>query len=95
MQYITIVMTSIIRLILVLPVPVTAFRQTVETDIKRIATPTILRTGSPNAKNASLVLKSERISVVKISIGIKMRREDPKLSNMILLINGRTCVCKS
>jgi hypothetical protein len=94
MQYRIIVMISIIRLILVLPVPVTAFRHIVETDIKRMATPTILRTGIPSAKNSSLVLNNERISFVKSSIGRKINSEDPTLSKMIRLINGRTFECK-
>jgi hypothetical protein len=47
-----IVINSIIRLMRVLPVPVTALRQIVEMDIRIIAKPTIRSTGIPSAKNS-------------------------------------------
>ena len=90
MQYNIIVIISIIRFVRVFPVPVTAFKQIVETDISIIATATILSTGVPNCKNASLLLKRESISVVNSCKGIKMTKEDPALSMIIRLISGIT-----
>ena len=53
MQYTIMVIISIKRFTLVLPVPVTEFKQMVATDINKIANPTIRNTGSPNVKKDS------------------------------------------
>jgi hypothetical protein len=65
MQYKIIVIASIIRFILVFPVPVTLFRQIVATDIIRMAIETTRKTGIAASRYAISSLKSNNNSLGK------------------------------